>query len=159
MKKQYSWLYRHHKDWLMENLPACIDKNEVDYKSSDRVDWNERDKQICDAIKTEYEKILSSGKLMRTTKSLLGNRTGFSSLLYNNIEKLPLTSQLLEKICESVEEYQIRRIKLVAERLNEEKGSFKRWELVRAAGIKKLDEINLDVFIENVINELSYNNN
>lgn len=36
-----------------------------------------------------------------------------------------MTYSLLKKICESVEEHQMRRIKFVAERLNEEKGSFK----------------------------------
>ncbi len=150
MKKQYTWLYRHDKDWLMENLLACIDKNEIDNKSDTRVDWNERDKHICDAIKTEYEKIISSGKLIRITKSL-GNRTGFSSLLYRNIEKLPMTSQMLERVCESVDMFQMRRIKIVAEQLYEKNGSFRRWELVRATGIKKKDEIKLGEFIDGII--------
>ncbi|WP_019228242.1 TnsD family Tn7-like transposition protein [Sedimentibacter sp. B4] len=156
MKKQYIWLYRHDKEWLMQNFPDSIPNSEIDYKSDTRVDWNERDKQIYNAIKTEYEKIISSGKLVRITKSLLGNRTGLSGLIYNNIEKLPMTSHLLEKICESVEEYQIRRIKMVAKQLYENEGAIKRWELLRAAGISKLYENKLNTFINEIVSE--YNN-
>lgn len=55
---------------------------------------------------------------------MLGKRAGCSSLLDKRLDKLPVTYQLLERICESVEMFQMRRIKLVAERLSEEKGSF-----------------------------------
>lgn len=156
MKKQYIWLYRHDKVWLMENLPACIDKIEIDNKSGTRIDWNERDRQIYNVIKTEYEKIISSGKLVRITKSLLGKKAGCNSLLYKNIDNLPQTSLILEQICESIEEYQIRRIKFVAERLYKEKGSFKRWELVRNVGIRKLHENKLNTIIDEILSE--YNN-
>ena len=151
MYKQYIWLYRHDKEWLMENLPDCLDKRKIDYKAANRVDWNERDKQISDAIGIEYVKIKSSGKLIRITKTILGRRTGYSSLLDKHIKRLPMTSQLLEQICESVEMFQMRRIKIVAEQLYEKKGSFQRWELVKAAGIKKMDVIKLSNFIDDII--------
>lgn len=130
MYKQYTWLYRHDKDWFMETIPACIDKIKIDYKDAKRVDWNERDKQICETIRIEYEKIKSSDKLIRITKSLLGRRTRYSSMLDKQIKKLPITSQLLEQIYENVEAFQMRRIKKMAEQLYEKKGSFQRWELV-----------------------------
>lgn len=158
MNKQYTWLYRHDKEWLMEKLPDCIVKGEIDNKSAIRVDWNERDIQICNAIKTEYEKIINFDKLIRITKSLLGNRTGCSSLLYKYIDKLPNTNQLLKQICEDIETFQMRRIQLVAKRLHEEKGLFKRWELIRAAGIRKSYEnkLNILMLIDEIANEYNY---
>lgn len=154
MYKQYIWLYRHDREWLMENLPDCIDKREIEYKATNRVDWNERDKQICDAIREEYEKIISSGNLVRITKSLLGKRAGCSSLVYKCIRKLPNTSFLLEKICEGVEEYQIRRIKLVTEQLYEDKVALKKWEILKKAGIRKEFETSLIPIIDKIIANL-----
>lgn len=154
MYKQYMWLYRHDKEWLMDNLPACIDKGEIDYKAAKRIDWNERDKQICEAIKTEYEKIISSGNLVRITKSLLGKRAGCSSLVYKCIRKLPNTSLLLEQICEGVEEYQIRRIKLVTEQLYEDEVALKKWEILKKAGIRKEFESSLIPIIDKIIANL-----
>jgi len=153
--KQYIWLYRHDKEWLMENLPSKIDKREIDYKASMRVNWEGRDIQMFSDIEQEYKKIISSEKLVRVTKSLIGQRTGYSSLLYSYIDKLPKTSKLLNEICETVEEFQIRRIKFVAERLYENKGVLKRWEVIRGAGIRKESELKLTSIIDIIIDEFN----
>lgn len=150
MKKQYTWLYRHEREWLMKNLPHHIAKSKIEYKPN-RVNWNERDVQIYNTIRTDYETLMNSGKLVRITKSLLGKRTGYRSLLDKHIEKLPMTSQLLKQICESIEDFQKRRIKIVAEQLYKNNGSFKRWELVRAAGISKIYESKLVDFIDCIV--------
>lgn len=153
--KQYIWLYRHDKDWLMENLPSKVSKREIDYKASMRVNWGERDIKISSDIEKEYEKIISSEKLVRVTKSLIGIRTGYSSLLYNYIDKLPKTSELLNEICETVEEFQIRRLKLVAEQLYEDKGVLRKWEVIRVAGIRKDFELRLNPIIDIIIDEFN----
>lgn len=154
MKKQYIWLYRHDKEWLMENLPTCMGKVEIDNKSNTRVDWNERDKQICESIRTEYEKIISSGKLVRITKSLLGKRAGCSSLVYKCLDKMSQTNLLLNQVCESVEEYQIRRIELVAEQLYEDEVALKKWEIFKKSGIRKEFESSLLPIIDKIIGSL-----
>lgn len=157
MKKQYSWLYKHDKEWLMGNLPDCISKTKIDNKSANLVNWNERDVQMCNAIKKEYEKVISSEKPIRVTKTLLGKRAGCSSFIRQDLNKLPNANRLLKQICEDIETFQMRRIKFAAEQLHEKQGSFKRWELIRDASIKKDAEVNLDIYIDEVINE--FNNN
>ncbi len=153
--KQYIWLYKHDKEWLIENLPSKIDKIEIDYKASMRVNWEGRDIQMFSDIEQEYKKIISSKQLVRVTKSLIGQRTGYGSLLYRYIDKLPKTSKLLNEICETVEKFQMRRIKFVTERLYEDKGVPKRWEVIRVAGIRKKFELRLTPIIDLIIRELN----
>ncbi len=155
LSKQYIWLYRHDKEWLMDNLPICCDMKKVDYKSDQRVNWQERDIQICNVIKEEYEDIIRSDKLIRITRSLLGKRTGYSSMIEKCIKKLPLTNLLLEQICESVEGFQKRRLNKVCKEIFEEKGELKKWEVIRKAGIRKKYEIKLESFIDGIIDKYS----
>jgi hypothetical protein len=157
LSKQYIWLYRHDKEWLMDNLPTCCDMKNVDYKSNQRVNWQERDIQICNVIKEEYEDIIRSDKLIRITRSLIGKRTGFSSMIEKCIDKLPLTNQLLECICESIEAFQIRRLRNLCKELLENSHEIKKWEVIRKAGIGKKYIIKLDSIIENIIDEYNLN--
>lgn len=125
-----------------QNIKLTIDKYDVIL-----------DIQVFSEIEQEYKKIISSEKLVRVTKSLIGQRTGYSSLLYSYIDKLPKTSKLLNEICETVEEFQIRRIEFFAKRLYENKGVLKKWEVIRAAGIRKEFELRLNPIIDKIIDE------
>lgn len=57
-KKEYSYLYRYDKSWLFENLPKGIDKRDIDYESNRRVDWEERDVEILETIKKQYNSLV-----------------------------------------------------------------------------------------------------
>ncbi|MFT8347316.1 TnsD family transposase [Clostridium saccharoperbutylacetonicum] len=153
LQKQYTWLYRYDKEWLMDNLPTKTLKEKIDYKSTQRVDWNKRDLELYGIIKEEYKKILLSDKLRRITKSLIGSIIRKSSILDKHSHRLPKTNELLSEICESVEEFQIRRLRSVARHIYDEKGYLKKWEVIRAAGIRKSYEIKMGTVIDNILNE------
>lgn len=153
ISKQYSWLYKNDKEWLMENLPDNIPRTEVNYKNVNRVDWNERDEKIYSAIKAEYEKMIDFEKSVRITKTQLGKRIDCVKLIRYDLNKLSKTDKLLEEICEDIEAFQKRRIKFAAKQLHDKQGNFKRWELIRDASIKKDVEANLYTYIEEIINE------
>jgi hypothetical protein len=50
---------------------------------------------------------------------------------------MPKTENALKKYVESIEQFQIRRIKNIARWLRETKPCVREWELVRAAGLRK----------------------
>lgn len=102
--------------------------------------------------KNRYEIILSSGQIIRITKSMLGKRTGYTSMLDKHIEKLPITSQLLVEICESVEMFQMRRIKLLVQESDSE---IKLWRIFCKAGIRKKYQ---DTIKDNISKDMQYSN-
>lgn len=132
-KKEYTYLYKHARDWLMENLPQRLqpkpNKNII-------VDWHNRDIETVRLLKGKYQDFFKKEKPVRITKSLLGKTLGILANLEHNIDKLPKTEAYLAEILESVEDFQIRRCKkIISERLNNEE-TIKMWQIQRAAGIR-----------------------
>lgn len=135
-QKQYAWLYRNDPKWIDANFPERIPLELRNKGQENRVDWEKRDKEILGLIKEEYKKILEQDRPVRITKSILGKRTGMSAVLDINIDKLPMTNAFLKDACESVESFQIRRVKRIFNLLFAEKGAVMKWEVVRKAGLR-----------------------
>lgn len=105
----YTWLYRHDKQWLFNNLPPKMKRGSNNQK---RVDWARRDEELSELIEKEAELIKTrEGKLQRVTISIIGKQLGASSLLEKNLNHLPLCRDKLQNITESIEEFQMRRLK------------------------------------------------
>lgn len=134
-QKEYMYLYRQDKEWLFNILPAPQKR----YNEVKTVDWNKRDKQYSNAIKTLYDQLWTSEKPIRITISLLGKRLGILANLERHLEKLPITKRLLEQITESVEQFQIRRCCKIIDNLKHELSDVKLWRVQRLAGIKSKD--------------------
>lgn len=132
MSKHYSWLIKYEKAWLMENLPKPV-KVKCN-KPISRINWEERDKQLCFILKEEYEKLLSYSKPVRITRALLGRKANCDSSLKKDLDKLPETSLLLNKICEDMETFHTRKIRLMVQELDSE---IRLWEVFWRAGVSK----------------------
>lgn len=137
-QKEYMYLYRHDKEWLFNILPA----HQKRYNEVKTVDWNKRDKQYSNAIKTLYEQLWTSEKPIRITTSLLGKRLGILANLERHLEQLPITKRLLEQITESVEQFQFRRCCKIIDNLKCELNDVKLWRVQRLAGIKSNNSTN-----------------
>jgi len=136
LKKQYAWFYRNDKQWLDNNLPKNMSRRSIN-SSKSKIDWENRDllmkqnvEEVCNLLKT-YE------KPVRITKSILGKMLGQSALLENYSAKLPKTEEYINQIVETVEDFQIRRVNLICERLYMDKGYLNKWEIIRMAGLKE----------------------
>jgi len=128
----FTWLYRHDNDWLMNNSPAPAKKKYV----NNQVDWTERDWQLAQITLKVINSIKNnSDKPLRITISLIGRKTGKLSLLQKHIDKLPQTKKLLDKYCETIEEFQIKRVTYAAQELRN-RGELTEWRLIRAAGLR-----------------------
>jgi hypothetical protein len=149
LEKQYMWFYRNDKGWLNDNLPKVRKQLERKSNINIRVDWNKRDKEIYIQIKNTYIEMIRNSQNMRITKSILGNKLGISALLDYYLEKLPKTKKYIGEISETVEEFQIRRVKKICRTMIHQNCEIKLWKVMRIAGLKKTCSIN-------VINMINY---
>lgn len=135
LKKQYAWLYRNDQKWLKSNLPLKLHTSEKIL--SQKVDWDERDKQILVRVMEVQKALMESEKPVRITLSLLGKKSGLTATLEKKIDKLPLTKIFINQVLETIEDFQIRRVDVVCKKLFTEKGHIAKWEIYRLAGLKK----------------------
>ncbi|MCT4605732.1 MAG: TnsD family transposase [Marinisporobacter sp.] len=135
-QKEYSYLYSHEKEWLFSNLPKNMNKQEIDYKSDQRVAWDVRDTEIVEVVKEAHRKLLARQKPVRITKSNIGKMLGILPTLEKNLDKLPKTKEFLNGILESVTDFQIRRSKKIIDEKIVRKEPVRLWEIQRLAGIR-----------------------
>lgn len=130
-KAVYSWLYKHDRNWLMQNSPK--------YKSSscnnNRVDWDQRDKEMAKKV-AEITNQLKLIKHIRISKTEIGRRIGSLSLIEKKLEKLPKTQREIEIVVETKEQFQIRRIDLSIEELVRNNQILKVWKVAKKAGLR-----------------------
>lgn len=131
-KKQYIFLYRHDKQWLMENLPTKQKKQQP--KKS--VDWKKRDQKYIKDINKLHKQLLAYEKPVRITTSIIGRRLGILANLERHLDKLPGTKKLLKEITETVEQFQIRRCYKVIDRMLLENEPVQLWKVQRIAAVK-----------------------
>jgi hypothetical protein len=143
----YMWLYRNDKDWMQKNSPSKLKpicKNK-------RVDWEKRYLELLSKVQVAYVALLSKNPPVRITKSHLGREIRQKSLVEKHLKKLPKLRRYIEKMTESVEEYQKRRIIWGISKLNQENSELKVWKVVRYAGLKKKFAIKFQDFIDRQI--------
>lgn len=150
----YTWLYRNDKEWLFDNLPPKKKKNSG--IQSKRVNWEHRDTQLADLIRSEAKKIKNrESDPIRVSISQIGKRLGVLSLFEKQISNLPTCKKVLENVTETVEEFQVRRVKLKASLMNDHRVEIKEWRLIRESGLRPdfsplvhnaiIEEINKDL--------------
>ena len=66
---------------------------------------------------------------------------GDCAILSNALHKMPLTKTMIETVTETSETFALRRIHRAAQQFNGTNGKFARWELIRAAGLRKVIEL------------------
>lgn len=132
--KEYMWLYRHNKELLQKILPPKLIRTKV---NNERVNWEDRDKNISEAVSKDISKLLRLDKVVRITLSKVGTDTGTLSILEQHLDKLPKTKKVIEKFKESIEEFQIRRVKKVVNDFIKSGEDILEWKIYRRAGIRK----------------------
>lgn len=119
-------------------------------KVNSRVNWEERDQQVLLKVKTITNQILSStDKPKRITVSYIGKQLGLLSLFEKKLDRLPLTKSYLQKVIETTEEYQVRRVKWAVNELCRKGERVITWKVKRLAGLKK----NISPTVKRTIND------
>ncbi|HKQ04867.1 MAG TPA: TnsD family transposase [Blastocatellia bacterium] len=127
----YTWLYRNDRSWLDKNSPPRF----VRAQRVARVDWRRRDGEVLRLVKGSVQKILQRVPPVRVTQSRIGKAIGLVSLLERHLDKLPLTQGFLTSVVESIEDFQIRRIKHVIQELAQRGSQIRGWQVVRLSGL------------------------
>lgn len=144
----YAWLYRHDRNWLFENSPCAATVSSC----INRVNWEQRDKDILKSVKKAVDEILNNdSKVEKVSISRIGKRTGLLALLEKHLDKLPLTRQYLESVVETTEAFQMRRVEWSIKQMEQAGEDIKPWKVQRLAGIRP-ECCNHFEFIESLIN-------
>jgi len=96
------------------------------------------DQDLVIKLSESFEKLRQEnfrGRISRTLLAKIINHEKY--LLGKNAKKLPLSISYLEKVCETREEYQIKRIKLAKKQLDAELEIPLQWKIMRKAGLRK----------------------
>jgi hypothetical protein len=136
----HKFLKKYDPEWLEINLPEYQKLTRKEQKST--VDWERIDIEIANELQASAERIINeSERPIQITKSLLGRDIGKGSQIRDNIHRLPLTAQILDKLTETHEEAAIRRIKWAAECFRKENISPARSQLITLSGVVKLKDV------------------
>lgn len=103
----YSWLYRHDREWLRAHKPNVGKKRNV---ARPRVDWTIRDAELAGKVREAAVSIKMRGTPTRVTVHALSCLVGTRGSLAKHITRAPLTSEVLSEVCESAQEFAIRRL-------------------------------------------------
>jgi hypothetical protein len=111
-----SWLIRNDGAWFDSNSP----KKKSLYRKDLKQDWKRRDEELLKTIKGIVLNWNDIDKPVRITRKkifdLVGNRYPF----YNRLNKLKKSKAYIESVAESVEDFQIRKVKWAINTLREE---------------------------------------
>lgn len=132
LKKEYTYLYRYDNEWLFNTLPkkAKIKQKEL------KIDWKERDNQYLKLLIKKYNELNSLKKPVRITIASLAKSLGILVNIQKKINKFPMTREFLDKVCESTEEFQLRRCKWAVDNLIKSNDEVKLWKVQRIAAIR-----------------------
>lgn len=128
----FARLYRSDRKWLEQNSP----KNNRTNNGNQTVNWAQRDEQILVSAEKVIKMLRGQTPLVRITVGSAAKKLGLRALLEKHLDKTPLTKAFLLSQVESVEEFQIRRVRFAAQELSARNANIKVWEVFRAAGLR-----------------------
>jgi hypothetical protein len=153
-KATYIWLYRHDLEWLNINSPNY----KPDNTKNTRVDWDKRDKETLKKVKQAVDDILSSDlKPERITLGRIGRKTGLLAVLEKHSNKLPKTQVYLDSMIESIDDYQVRKVRWSTNKIYLTGEELKEWKIVRVAGLRPGYSVEVQKVIEDEIFRYSSN--
>ncbi|MBD2001418.1 hypothetical protein H6G00_33300 [Leptolyngbya sp. FACHB-541] len=98
---------------------------------NNRVNWQERDQQILAQVKETVQELLTAEKPIRITGSKVAKALGQLTLVEQHLDQMPQTQVYLNSVLETIEDFQIRRVRWAVELLNQRGEQIERWKTVR----------------------------
>ncbi|WP_320173982.1 TnsD family Tn7-like transposition protein [Maridesulfovibrio sp.] len=128
----YAWLYRNDRAWLMKINGQLRRSSRSENK---RVDWGKRDQNVLSKLQHIQQRATADLEGPRRSRNWYLDQLGAKATVETNLYKLPLTVKFFEKYCESVSDYQIRRIAVAIRQLDVDCEPKRRWKILRLAGL------------------------
>jgi hypothetical protein len=137
----YTWLYRNDQIWLKDQTSHRKKSENV---QPQRVNWEERDSRLAQEVRAAAEYLKSlPGRPTHLTLSAIGREIGRLALLQQHVHRLPRTARVLEEVLETREAFAVRRVQWVVAQSLQEKIELTEWELVKKAGIERIEMVPL----------------
>jgi len=144
----YSWLYNNDREWYEQNSPPPG----FNKSTSRKVNWGKRDEEILEKVRNVVNDILNSeNKPERITICSVSKKAALSTILRYKLNMLPKTKQYLIPLLESIEDFQIKRIKWAAKYIYEQDRKVSYSSILRVAGLEAEKATHLKEIIENEI--------
>lgn len=102
----YARLYRNDRPWLM----AWQSRNAQRPSTGRRIDWQQRDLKVEGEVRQQVARTLQELPPRRASRSFVLGALGLRALLAHRAALLPRTCAALEELCETVENFQLRRL-------------------------------------------------
>jgi len=152
MKKDqglHSWLIRYDNEWLQNNSPKRVEVEKHDQ-------WKERDIELLPIVVDIVEK-MKEGKPQRIRWHSIGGKMGINGSLLNRKNKMPLVKAYIESVEETLEEFQIRKIKWAIRELENNNESITKWKLIEKSGVNYKYIRNIKSEVRAVLRDCGYN--
>ena len=131
-QKEYAYLYKHKKEWLLGILPAV----KISTGGNGYVDWQQRDAEILMQLQNARLELLNEDKPIRICHSSLAKKINQLTLLNNHLNKLPKCKEFINNFCETTQEFQIRRCQKIINDLHVEGIQLVEWKVWKKAGLR-----------------------
>jgi hypothetical protein len=123
----YKRLYRNDREWLLAHGPKRASPT-----PKLRVNWAERDAELARAVEREADRLATQEPPVRITRTRVLTTLRMDTSFYRHLGKLPRTAEVLAARTESIESFQVRRLRAVMRASDE---SDKDWLMLRLARI------------------------
>lgn len=144
----YAWLYRYDRNWLLKVDEKYSNRNRV---SNSCVNWSMRDWSIVKKLLHIQWQLGEKLDSPRHSRNWFLLQLPHRQSIEHHLTDLPLCCAFFERYCESIEEYQIRRITKVVCECIEAGEPVKRWEVERAAGlVRERLSRSVNLFLQNL---------
>ncbi|WOC26260.1 TnsD family transposase [Pseudoalteromonas sp. N1230-9] len=130
----YTWLYRHDNTWLMQFNQNSAKLTVI---KTNKADWPIRDKRYARRLIFLRNKLEMQLNVGRNTRSWFCIHANIPLSQIKNLEKLPLCKLFFNKYCETIEEYQCRRIAVACIRCITKHQILRTWRIERMAGLNE----------------------
>ena len=131
----YARLYRKHHSWLLSiNKEHYLNRS---INHSNRVNWALRDQTYHNSLQQVSAFLSSNNEGPRRSKFYYLKMIGDISTIQKNLHRLPRTSEFLANHAESIDDYQIRRLRNAHRKLKVSFESPPRWRLLREAHLSE----------------------
>lgn len=131
-QKEYSYLYKHEKEWLLGILPVA----KISSGGKGYIDWQQRDGEICMQLQNARLELLKEDKPSRICHSSLAKKIVQLTLLSNHLDKLPNCKEFISNFCETTQEFQIRRCQKIINDMQVKGIQLAEWRVWRKAGLR-----------------------
>jgi hypothetical protein len=101
------------------------------------VNWEQRDANLANQVLFAGVRFkLKKDKPVRLTYSVIFKETGVEILLQKNLFKLPKTKKVLDRIVETKDDFQCRRVRHAVYKIRYFEGSLVEWRIIREARLR-----------------------